>query len=143
MSWNDSTHVLRSIVGHVADEGDLVALALAAGSVVLDVVDGVAATDALVALAILALGAGQLVAEDLVVGLGRGLLNDDLLVVVGELEDNPLGALAELEVVEGSDALGSDGDTGGEERVSCCLGLRSCARWWRCDSAGSCANEAR
>lgn len=104
---------MRRIVGHPADEGDLAALALAAGSVVLDVVDGVAAANALDTLAILALGVDQLLAESVVVGLGGGLLDDDLLPVIGDLEDDPLQALAELELVEGSDALGSDGDTEG------------------------------
>lgn len=102
---------MRRIVRDVADEGDLVALALAAGSVVLDVVDGVTATNAFGTLAVLALGVDQLLAEGVVVGLGGGLLDDDLLVVIGELVDDPLGALAELEVVELLDALRSDGDT--------------------------------
>lgn len=110
-SQKSCTHVLRRIVRDVADEGDLVALALAARSIVLDVVDGVTAANALGALAVLALGVDQLLAEGIVVGLGGGLLDDDLLVVIGKLVDDPLGALAELEVVELLDALGSDGDT--------------------------------
>lgn len=117
------THVLSGIIGHPADEGDLVALALAAGSVVLDVVDGITATNALDTLAVLALGAEELLAEGLVVVLGRSLFDNDLLPVIGDLEDDPLGALAELEVVEGLDALGSDGDT--EWRMSVALGLWS------------------
>lgn len=121
------THVLRGIIGHPADEGDLAALALAAGSVVLDVVDGVTAADALVALAVLALGVDQLLAEDVVVALGGGLLDDNLLPVIGDLEDNPLEALAELELVEGSDALGSDGDTEGRVSVAIRLRLGSCS----------------
>lgn len=105
------THVLRRIVRDVADEGDLVALALAARSIVLDVVDGVTAANALGTLAVLALGVDQLLAEGVVVGLGGGLLDDDLLVVIGKLVDDPLSALAKLEFVELLDALGSDGDT--------------------------------
>jgi len=120
------THVLGGIIGHPADEGDLAALALAAGSVVLDVVDGVAAADALVALAVLALGADQLLAESVVVCLGGLLLDDNLLPVIGDLEDDPLEALAELELVEGSNALGSDGDTGGKG-----CQLRSGSSWAR------------
>jgi hypothetical protein len=108
---------LAGIIGHPADEGDLVARALTL--VKLDVVHSVAATDAFDASLVLALGVDQLLTESLVVGLGGRLLNNDLLVVVGDLEDDPLGALAELEVVEGSDALGSDGDTGEGVSVSC------------------------
>lgn len=101
---------MASIIGHPADEGDLVALS--AVLVKLNVVHGVATTDALDTSLVLALGVDQLLAESLVVVLGGRLLDNDLLVVVGDLEDDPLGALAELEVVEGSDALGGDGDTG-------------------------------
>ena len=104
---------MASIIGHPADEGDLVAPALAVGSVVLDVVDSVATANAGVASAIVALGANELLTESLVVVLVRLLLDDNLLVVIGNLVDDPLDALAELELVEGSDALGCDGDTGG------------------------------
>ena len=106
------THVLSGIIGHPADEGDLVALSLAVRSVVLDVVDGVATANARVALAVVALGVDELLAESLVVVLAGLLLDDNLLVVIRDLVDHPLEALAELELVEGSDALGSDGDTG-------------------------------
>jgi hypothetical protein len=115
---NNCTHVLSGIIGHPADEGDLVALSTIL--VKLDVVHSVAATDALDTSLVLALGADQLLAESFVVVLGGRVLNNDLLVVVGDLEDDPLGALAELEVVECSDALGSDGDTG--EWVSVAVG---------------------
>jgi hypothetical protein len=104
------THVLSGIIGHPANEGDLVALSTVL--VKLDIVHSVAAAETLDTSLVLALGADQLLAESLVVVLGGRLLNNDLLVVVGDLEDDPLGALAELEVVECSDALGSDGDTG-------------------------------
>jgi hypothetical protein len=60
---------LSSIIGHPADEGDLVALALAVGSVVLDVVDSVTAANARVAPAVVALGVDELLAESLVVVL--------------------------------------------------------------------------
>ena len=120
---------MSSIIGHPGDEGDLAALALAVGSVVLDVVDGVAAANAGVAPAVVALGADELLAESLIVVLAGLLLDDNLLPVIGDLVDNPLEALAELELVEGSDALGSDGDTGGRvlmvgwcEVVSCGMG---------------------
>jgi hypothetical protein len=63
------THVLSSIIGHPADEGDLVALALAVGSVVLDVVDSVTAANSRVAPAVVALGVDELLAESLVVVL--------------------------------------------------------------------------
>ena len=128
------THVLGGIIGHPADEGDLVALALAVGSVVLDVVDGVATANARVALAVVALGVDELLAESLVVVLAGLLLDDNLLVVIGDLVDDPLEALAELELVEGSDALGGDGDTG--RRVLMAVGAdeleaRSALARWR------------
>ena len=113
---------MSSIIGHPADEADLVALALAVGSVVLDVVDGVTAANARVALAVVALGADELLAESLVVVLLGCLLDDNLLVVIGDLVDDPLEALAELELVEGRDALGCDGDTGG--RVLMVVGVK-------------------
>ena len=101
---------MASIIGHPADEGDLVALS--AVLLKLDVVHSVAATNARLALLVVALGVDQLLPESLVVSLGGRLLNNDLLVVVGDFEDDPLGALAELEVVECSDAVGVDGNTG-------------------------------
>ena len=101
---------MASIIGHPADEGDLVALS--AVLLKLDVVHSVAAANARLALLVVALGVDQLLPESLVVGLGGRLLDNDLLVVVGDLEDDPLGALAELEVVECSDAVGVDGNTG-------------------------------
>lgn len=104
---------MSSIIGHPADEADLVALALAVGSVVLDVVDSVTAANARVALAVVALSADELLAESLVVVLSGLVLDDNLLVVIGDLVDDPLEALAELELVEDSDALRCDGDTGG------------------------------
>lgn len=100
---------MSGIVGDPREEADLVALALT--GVVLDVVDGVAATEALFALLVLALGGDELLAEGVVVVVGGGLLNDNLLPVVGDLVDDPLGALAQLQVVEGGDTLGSDGNT--------------------------------
>ena len=104
------THVLASIIRHPADEGDLVALS--AVLVKLDIVHSVAAAETLDTSLVLALGADQLLTESFVVVLGGSLLNNNLLVVVGDLEDDPLGALAELEVVECSDAVGVDGNTG-------------------------------
>lgn len=59
----------------------------------------------------LALGGGvdQLLAERLPVAVGRGLLDDDLTVVVGQLEDDVLVLLVKLQVVEGRYALLCDG----------------------------------
>lgn len=109
---------MSSIIGHPADEADLVALALAVGSIVLDVVDGVTAANARVTLAVVALGADELLAESLVVVLSGLVLDDNLLVVIGDLVDDPLEALTKLELVEDSDALGCDGDTGGEVLIA-------------------------
>jgi hypothetical protein len=107
-----ATHVLRGIIRRPGNEGDLGTRALAVLELVLDVEDGVAAADALLALAVLALGVEQLLAEHVEVGLVGCLLNDNLLPVVADLVDDPLEVLAELQLVEGADALGCDGDTG-------------------------------
>lgn len=85
-------------------------LSLALG-VVLHVVDGVSAAHALLAFPVLALCAQELLSECRVVGGGGGLLDDNLLPVIGDLVDDPLGRLSELKVVEGRNALGGDGDT--------------------------------
>jgi hypothetical protein len=103
---------LRGIIRRPGNEGDLGTRALAVLELVLDVEDGVAAADALLALAVLALGVEQLLAEHVEVGLVGCLLNDNLLPVVADLVDDPLEVLAELQLVEGADALGCDGDTG-------------------------------
>lgn len=107
------TDVLRRIIGGPRDEGDLGACALAVVELVLDVEDSVTAANALLALAVLALGVEELLTEDGPVSLLGGLLNNNLLPVVADLVDDPLGVLAELELVEGADALGCDGNTGG------------------------------
>jgi hypothetical protein len=61
----------------------------------------------------LALGRGidKLLAEVFPVLVVRGLVDDDLLVVVRELEDNVLVLLAKLQVVEGLDALLRNGSS--------------------------------
>lgn len=105
-----STHVLWGVIWHPGDKGDLAALALTTIGVVLDIEDSVSATHDFLALLVLALGAEKLLAEFGVVWVGRGLLNDNLLPVVGDLVDDPLGRLAELQVVERLDTLRCDRD---------------------------------
>ena len=100
------------------DNGAPLALA---SSVVLDIVDGVSATDALVSSSVLALCVEELLAEDGVVGLSGRVLDDDLLPVVRDLVDDPLGRLAELEVVECGDALGCNGNTVGKSSAPLCV----------------------
>jgi len=107
------TYVLRRIIGSPRDEGDLGTCALTVLELVLDVENSVTAANALLALAVLALGVEELLAEDRPVSLLGCLLNNNLFPVVANLVDNPLGVLAELELVEGADALGCDGNTGG------------------------------
>ena len=107
------TYVLRRIIWRPADKSDLAPGALSAFELVLDVEHGVATANALLALAVLALGVEELLTEDGPVSLLGGLLNNNLLPVVADLVDDPLGVLAELELVEGADALGCDGNTGG------------------------------
>lgn len=63
-------------------------------------------------------GIDKLVSEGLPVGITRSLLNDYLLVVIGELEDDELQALTELELIVFLYALLCDGRSG-------CSGERS------------------
>lgn len=102
---------MRRIIRAPGNKRDLVARALTALELVLDIEDGIAAANALLAAAVLALRVEQLVAEGVVVRVRRRLLDDDFLPVVADLVNDPLQRLAELEVVEGADALGRDGDT--------------------------------
>lgn len=54
---------------------------------------------------VLGLGVDELLAEVLPVAVVRGVVDDDLLVVVGQLVDDVLVLLAELQIVVGGDAL--------------------------------------
>jgi hypothetical protein len=102
---------LWRIIWRPADECNLAPGTLARVKLVLDIEHGVAAANALLALAVLALGVEQLLAEGVkVCFLGR-LLNDNLFPVVADLVDDPLDILAELQLVECADALGRYGDT--------------------------------
>lgn len=105
-------YVLRRIIGGPRDEGDLGACALTVLELVLDVENSVTAANALLALAVLALGVEKLLAEDRPVSFLGCLLDNDLLPVVADLVDDPFGVLAELELVEGADALRCDRNTG-------------------------------
>jgi hypothetical protein len=103
--WRYCTYVLRRIIWRPADECDLAPGTLARVELVLDIEHGVATANALLALAVLALRVEELLAEGIeVCFLGR-LLNDNLFPVVADLVDNPFDVLAELELVEGADAL--------------------------------------
>ena len=97
-------------------EGGNLPLALTLG-LVFHIVDGVSATNALVASPVLALCVQELLPECGVVGGGGALLDNNLLPVIGDLVDDPLGGFAELEVVEGRNALGRDRDTMGGSSV--------------------------
>jgi len=111
--------VLRSIVRCPANKGNLAPRALATVKLVLDIEDGIAATDALLATAVLALGVEELLAEDVKVCLLGRLFDDNLFPVITDLVDYPLDVFAELKLVEGADALGRDGDTGLSHDVLC------------------------
>lgn len=63
-------------------------------------------------LAALGSGVDELLAEALPVLVGRGLLDDNLLVVVRQLVDDVLELLGELEVIVGSYALRGNGRSG-------------------------------
>jgi len=108
----EKTHVLASIIRGPANEGDFVALALAALQLVLDIEDGIAATNAFVSTPVLALCRKQLLTESAVVGIGRLFFNDNLFPVVADLVDDPFQMFSKLKLVEDGDALGSDGNAG-------------------------------
>ena len=112
------TYVLRGIVRCPANKGNLAPRALTTVKLVLDIEDGIAATDALLATAVLALGVEELLAEDVKVCLLGRLFDDNLFPVITDLVDYPLDVFAELKLVEGADALGRDGDTA--DLVSTC-----------------------
>ena len=123
LHWKHSkSYVLRRIIGGPRDEGDLGACALTTLELVLDVENSVTAANALLALAVLALGIEELLAEDRPVSILGCLLNNNLLPVVADLVDDPLDVLAELELVEGADALGCDGNTKAMVLVGSCRG---------------------
>jgi hypothetical protein len=117
-----------SVIGRPSNEGDLVSASrplasftnsesrglivphtIARGEVVLEVVDGVAGTLALAAGLVLGSGVDKLLTEGLPVLVCGCLLNNNLLEVVGELVDDVLVLLAELQVIVGGDALLRDG----------------------------------
>ena len=58
------------------------------------------------------LGIHQLVLKRLPIRIGARVLDDNLLVIVGQLVDDVFDRLAELELVELGDALRRDGDPG-------------------------------
>jgi len=98
-----------SVIGRPSNEYDLVSHTIARGEVVLEVVDGVAGTLALTAGLVLGSGVDKLLTKGLPVLVCGCLLNNNLLVVVGELVDDVLVLLAELQVIVGGDALLRDG----------------------------------
>jgi hypothetical protein len=106
-----ATHVLRRIIWYPADECNLAPGTLAGVELVLDIEDSVATANALLAPAVLALCVQELLTEGVEVGFLRGLLDDNLFPVIADLVDDPLDILAELELVEGADALRCYGDT--------------------------------
>lgn len=79
---------MRRIIGAPSNKGNFAPGALAALELILDVKDGVAAADALLALAVLALGVEQLFAEPGPVALRARLLDYNLLPVVADLVDD-------------------------------------------------------
>ena len=139
------TYVLWRIIWCPADESDLAPGALAVVKLVLDIENSVATTNALLAAAVLALGVEQLLTEDVEVGLLGSLLNDNLLPVVADLVDDPLGVLAELELVEGADALGCDGNTGGVTLARLGAGdtIWRCGVQARAENARGCVNSCQ
>lgn len=103
---------MRRIIWRPANKRNLAPASLAGLQLVLDIKDGIATANALLAAAVLALRVEQLLAEGVEVCFLGGLLDDNLFPVVADLVDYPLDVFAELQLVEGLDALGRDGDTG-------------------------------
>lgn len=92
------------------------------------------------------LGVDELLAESLPVLISGSVLDYDLTVVVGELEDKVLELLGKLQVVEAAYAFLGDDGTGDmyqlnarpfQKRVLPC-GYRSAARRWRTSDSGPC-----
>lgn len=89
-------------------------LALTTTKVILDIVDCVPGCRATLAVT----GTVELGAEGLVVLVLANLIDDNLLLVIGDLEDNELGlAMAHAEVIECSDALILDGNTANRRSI--------------------------
>jgi hypothetical protein len=107
------THILRRIIWAPRNKRNFGPRSLATGQIILDIVDGITTAHALLALAVLALGVEQLLAEHVEVGLVGCLLHHNLFPVVADLVDYPLDVFAELQLVELADAVGIYGDTGG------------------------------
>jgi hypothetical protein len=105
------TYVLRRIIWRPADECNLAPGSLARVELVLDIEYGIAAANALFALAVFALCVEQLLTESVKVCLLGGLLNDNLFPIIADLVDNPFDVFAKLQLVEGADALGRYGNT--------------------------------
>jgi len=85
---------LRRIIRAPSNEGNLAPRPLTTLKLILDIKDGIAAADALLALAVLALGIKQLFAETGPVALSARLLDDNLLPVVADLVDDVFERLA-------------------------------------------------
>jgi hypothetical protein len=102
---------LTRIIGRPANKRNLGPASLSTLQLVLNIEDGIPATDALIAATVVALGVEQLLAEDVEVCFFGGFLDDDFLVVVANLVDYPFDVLAELQLVERVDAVRVDGDT--------------------------------
>lgn len=105
--------------------GGCAPLALTAAEVVLNVVDGVPGSGTTLAV----LGSSELLTENLVVLVMTDSVDNNVLLVIGDLVDDVLGlALAQTELVECRQALVLDGNTanrkinmkscGGEEAIS-------------------------
>lgn len=85
---------MRCIIRRPADERDLAPATLATFKLVLDVEDGIAAANALLAAAVLALCVQEFFAKHFKVGLLGGLLDDNLFPVVADLVDDPFDVLS-------------------------------------------------
>ena len=102
---------MRGIIRAPADESDLAAATLSTLEVILNIVDCITATEALLPAAVLALRLQEFLAESLVVGLLGGFLHHNLFPVIADLEDDPFCVLAQFEVVECGYALRCNGDS--------------------------------
>jgi hypothetical protein len=107
---------LRRIIRAPTNKSNLVPRPLPALQIILDIKHGIPTPNALFTLFILTLRVQELFAEDAVIGVFGRFFDDNLFPVVGDLVDDPFCVFAQLELVEGGDALGCYGDTV-EEKV--------------------------
>jgi hypothetical protein len=136
-----NTHILRRIIRAPANKRDLATRPFAALQLIAHIKHGIPAADALLALAILGFGVDQLVAERAPVALVGLLFDDNLFPVVADLVDDVFDVLAQLELVEGRDAVRVYGDTRNlVSTLRLFVPLHDGGRKWKVVGGGGCGS---